>query len=181
MSVDDIVKAAEEYPTRFVVVTGGEPMIAKDVRLLTERLIADGKHVTIETSGSLPPDGIVCSLASVSPKMSNSVPGSDLDPSIRERHEKSRLNIRAFREWISHYDYQLKFVIQSGADVEEVVTLLADLNLKIPPEKVMLVPEGHTTDEIQSRAAVILDACRKYGFRFGDRLHIRLFGNKRGT
>lgn len=40
MSVDDIVKAAEEYQTHFVVVTGGEPMIAKDVRLLTERLIA---------------------------------------------------------------------------------------------------------------------------------------------
>jgi 7-carboxy-7-deazaguanine synthase len=179
--VDDIVKAAGEYPTRFVVVTGGEPMIAKDIRLLTERLIADGKHVTIETSGSLPPDGIACSLASVSPKMSNSVPGSEIDPAIRERHEKNRLNIPSFREWISHYDYQLKFVIQSGADVEEVVTLLVDLNLKIPPEKVMLVPEGHTADEIQSRAAVILDACRKYGFRFGDRLHIRLFGNKRGT
>jgi 7-carboxy-7-deazaguanine synthase len=180
-SVDDIVKAVGEYPTRFVVVTGGEPMIAKDVRLLTERLIAAGKHVTIETSGSVPPDGIACSLASVSPKMSNSVPGSDVDPSIRERHEKSRLNIHSLREWITRYEYQLKFVIQAGADVEEVVRLLSTLNLSVPPEKVLLVPEGHTSEEIQSRGSVILEACRKYGFRFGDRLHIRLFGNKRGT
>jgi 7-carboxy-7-deazaguanine synthase len=181
LPVERIVEQVCAYPTRFCVLTGGEPMIASGLRELAERLVAAGKHLTIETSGTVAPDGIRCSLASLSPKLSNTCPGEEAPAEVRYRHERERLNIPALREWIARYDHQLKFVIQSGADIEEVITYVNMLGVGDRPERIFLVPEGHTTEELDSKATVILDACRRFGFRFGDRLHIRLFGNKRGT
>jgi 7-carboxy-7-deazaguanine synthase len=181
MTVDQALALVTPHPTRFCVITGGEPMIAPDIHGLAARLVKAGKHVTIETAATVPPGGISCSLASLSPKMSNSVPGGDVSLKVRTRHEETRLNLEALRMWMDGYEYQLKFAIQSCADVDEVVPFLTSLGRTIPPERVMLMPEGNTVNKISEHTPVVLDACKRYGFRFCDRLHLRLFGNKRGT
>jgi len=50
-SAAEIVQAVQQWPCRFVVVTGGEPMINSDLPQLVRQLKAAGKHVTIETAG----------------------------------------------------------------------------------------------------------------------------------
>src|SRR5690349_19731595 len=72
-TLDQIVEQVHAHPCRYVVITGGEPMIAPDVVPLTERLNELGMHITIETAGTvLKP--VVCHLMSISPKLANSTP-----------------------------------------------------------------------------------------------------------
>ena len=46
---------------------------------------------------------------------------------------------------------------------------------------VMLMPQAATVDELQSRSAMVAELCRQTGLRFGLRLHIQLWGNRRGV
>src|ERR1700761_5037529 len=80
------------YPSRHCVLTGGEPMAASEIPALAEQLRAAGRHITIETAGTISPGGIACDLASLSPKLSNSTPAEGaISPGWRERHEALRL------------------------------------------------------------------------------------------
>lgn len=181
MSVEEVVAAVSQHPTRFVVVTGGEPMIAKDMPALLRRLHDLGKHLTIETAGTVAPDGVPCDLASLSPKLSNSTPGPDAGAWV-QRHESTRLRPDVLRAWCeSARDYQLKFVISTPADLEEARAVVASIGIAIPPEKVLLMPEGTSVEAIRSRTDLLVEACKTHGYRYSPRLHIDLFGNKRGT
>ncbi len=51
----------------------------------------------------------------------------------------------------------------------------------IPASRILLMPEGRTVAELDTTAADIAELCRSHGFRFCDRLHIRLWGDKRGV
>ena len=62
-SIEDIVAEVQRHPTRHVVLTGGEPMIAPQIRELAAELKLLGYHVTIETAATIAPDGIACDLA----------------------------------------------------------------------------------------------------------------------
>ncbi len=150
MSIDQILAEVEKHPAAHVVLTGGEPMVARGIHELAARLRALGKHITIETAWV-------------------------------ERHETSRLRPEILREWLTAYPFQLKFVFSSPADVAEIESLIAETGLAIPPAKILLMPEGTDPARIDSRRAELVDFCLKKGFRLCDRLHIRLFGNTRGT
>jgi 7-carboxy-7-deazaguanine synthase len=180
MAVADILAAVQAHPTRFVVVTGGEPMLAKDMPLLLVELRAAGKHITIETAGTIPPDGVPCDLASISPKLDNSTPGPEAGAWV-ERHERTRLQPEVLREWCRSYDVQWKFVISNNADLREAEQVIASIGLPVAPEKILLMPEGISPEALRSRLPLIIEACKARGYRYSPRLHIDLFGNQRGT
>jgi len=141
-----------------------------------------GLHVTIETAGTLPPGGIRCDLASISPKLSNSTPVPEAagTPWVT-RHEQSRLRLDCLREWLGAYPYQLKFVVSSDAQIGEIHELLDGLNCGVPAEKIGLMPEGVSTAMLAARQDFVVAACKQYGYRYCHRLQIGLFGNTRGT
>lgn len=175
-----LVAEALAQPTRFCVLTGGEPLLAEGIHDLAGRLVAAGRHVTIETAATVPPRGIACSLASLSPKLANSTPGSDASAARRRRHEARRLRLDVIREWLAGYDCQLKFVIASAGDIAEVAALLAALERPVAPERVLLMPEGGDAASLARVAGTVAAACQERGFRYCDRLHVRLYGNRRG-
>ena len=182
MSLDEIIKEVLRYPTIYVAITGGEPMIAKDIKFLIDSLIAQGKHVTVETNGTIPPNGVNVSLASLSPKLSNSQPDQKQFPLEYEmQQEKHRWNIDSLREWISKYEYQLKFVVQSLRDIDEIQELIDKINIKVEPSRILLMPEGNDIQTLHSRDELIVDLCKRNGYRYCRRLHIDIFGNKRGV
>jgi len=181
MSLDDILKKVQEHRVPHCVVTGGEPMIAKEVKGLCERLKKLGRHITIETAGTVAPENIACDLASLSPKLSNSVPSKEGADSWHERHEKTRLQPGVLREWVSQYEYQFKFVVTSVNDLEEIKTLLRDIEHPVPSEKVMLMAEGVDCQTIRGRDQTLIDICKQEGYRYCNRLQIELFGDARGT
>lgn len=181
-SIGELLAEVERHPAQHVVLTGGEPMIARDVRELAARLRAAGKHITIETAGTVSPDGIACDLASLSPKLAGSTPKpGEISPEWIERHEKTRLQPAVLREWVESYPFQLKFVVAERKDVEEIETLIAAIGVPVPAHKVLLMPEGTDTATLNSRREMLIDVCKEKGFRYCDRLHVALFGHRRGT
>lgn len=182
MSVEDIMTAVSAYECRHVVVTGGEPMVAREMPVLLRELRDQGHHITVETAGTIAPDGVAADLASLSPKLAHSTPGIDLaGPEWADKHETLRLQPSVLRQWCAAYDYQLKFVVSSQADLDEVAAVIRSIELDIPPEKVLLMPEGVDATTLRQRQSFIVEACKSLGYRYSPRLHIDLFGNTRGT
>jgi 7-carboxy-7-deazaguanine synthase len=165
-----------------VVITGGEPMIFDQIEPLCRELRAAGKHITIETAGTVFRE-LACDLMSISPKLSNSTPRNDpRDPAgaWESRHEERRLNFGALQQLIDRYpDRQLKFVVMTAADLAEIERVLAGLT-GWRPEEVFLMPEG-TAPKAPGEVSWVVRACLERGWRYAHRLHIDLFGNTRGT
>jgi len=182
MSIEQVVERVGTFPAAHVVLTGGEPMVAKGISELAGRFREVGKHITIETAGTISPNGIACDLASLSPKLCNSTPlEGEIADGWRERHEKLRLQPDVLRDWIERYPFQLKFVVEQSSDVEEIEGLLAQIGLPLPPHKVQLMPQGIDLGTIRGRNESLIDLCKQRGYRYCNRLHVELFGNTRGT
>jgi 7-carboxy-7-deazaguanine synthase len=175
LTLDQIVDEVKAHPTRHVVVTGGEPMIARDIIPLTERLHAAGRHITVETAGTVF-QPVACDLMSISPKLANSTPE---DGRWAGQHERLRIQPEVLRKLMSRYCYQLKFVIEKRADMDEVRALVETLSAD--REKVMLMPEGTDRERLRERAVWLAEICKEEGFRFSPRLHVELWGNQRGV
>ncbi|MDD2762890.1 MAG: 7-carboxy-7-deazaguanine synthase QueE [Opitutaceae bacterium] len=180
-TVGDIVAEVVRHSAPHVVLTGGEPMVAPEIRDLAGELKRLGRHVTIETAGTVAPGGIACDLASLSPKLLNSAPDPRQHTAWRRKHEALRWQPRIVREWLDAYPWQLKFVVTQPADVDEIEGMLAQLQRDVPRPKVLLMPEGTTVAALRERAAWLSDLCKQRGFRYAPRLQIELYGNKRGT
>jgi 7-carboxy-7-deazaguanine synthase len=175
MAIDEIVERAGSYhAARHVVLTGGEPMIAPGIVGLSNRLRERGLHITIETAGTVFAD-LACDLMSISPKLSNSTP----EGSFRSQHERLRIQPETLKRLMAQYDYQLKFVIARQSDIGEMQVLLEDLGA--PARKVVLMPEGIDAATLNKRGVWLAEVCKEFGYRLSPRLHVLLWGNKRGT
>ncbi len=181
MEVWAVVEAVRAHPAKHVVLTGGEPMIAPDIHELAFQLSELGYHITIETAATVLPRGIACDLASLSPKLAHSAPDNRLDDTWREKHEKLRWQPEVVASWIAHGNYQLKFVISSEADLEEMERMVADTLCVVPRDKILLMPEGTTVEKLRASASWLGELCKQRGYRYAPRLHVELYGNKRGT
>ncbi len=178
MALEEILARVTRFRTHYTVVTGGEPMIAPQVVPLTEALRQMGQHVTIETAGTVfaPVD---CHLMSISPKMSNSTPVERDEGRWAATHDRLRLQTGVLRRLMSAYEYQLKFVLQREDDLGEIKGLVDELHAN--PQRVVLMPEGTDADVLRERATWLVEICKQEGFRFSPRLHIDLYGNRRGV
>ena len=174
LTLEQILQAVEAHPARHVVVTGGEPMIAPAIVDLTNRLRDLGMHITIETAGTVF-QPVECDLMSISPKLANSTPTGDQ----AARHERLRIQIGPLRQLMERYDYQLKFVVEKREDMAELRKLVGDLGA--PPDRVILMPEGTDPAPLRERALWLAEICKQDGFRFSPRLHIDLYGSRRGV
>jgi len=178
MSVATIVDAVTQYPARHAVVTGGEPMIAPGIVELTEGIRRLGMHVTVETAGTVYTP-VACDLMSISPKLANSTPREREGGTWAAQHERLRYQPEVLRKLMADYDHQLKFVVASPDDMAEIAKILEDT--RADRSRVVLVAEGITSDVIRERASWLTGICKREGFRFSPRLHIDLWGNRRGV
>jgi len=176
-SIEKIIQTVQQWPSKFVVITGGEPMVNPDLPQLVQKLKASGKHITIETAGIAFIPALPCDLMSISPKLSNSTPD---DPKLAAVHEDSRLDIAVLRELIDNYEYQLKFVVDSEADLPEIQQTIEEIG-NVDSEKVMLMPQAATRDELLAKSPMVADICKRTGFAFCHRLQVLLWNNERGT
>jgi 7-carboxy-7-deazaguanine synthase len=181
--VADLVEETKRWSCPFVVITGGEPLVGGDLSAraglaeLTHQLRALGKHVTIETSGLAFAANLACDLMSISPKLGNSV---STKPDLVADHERTRLDREILTALIEAYACQLKFVVEAPEDIAEIRALLDELPA-VPSERILLMPQATTREELLARAPLVARLCQETGFRFGPRLHVLLWGRQRGT
>jgi len=111
MSVDDVAARVRDYNCDVVEITGGEPLLQKEVYPLMERLLDEGRTVMVETGGHLSADAVPAGVIRV---IDVKCPGSGESGKV---HWPNLDRLRSSDE--------LKFVIQDRADYEfarDVVT-----------------------------------------------------------
>jgi 7-carboxy-7-deazaguanine synthase len=83
------------------------------------------------------------------------------------------------RRLMAKYSYQLKFVISEPGDLQEVCLMVGDLG--VDRSRVILMPEGVDAAALAVRGRWLVEICKREGFRFSPRLHVDLWGNRRGV
>ncbi|MHA1680829.1 MAG: 7-carboxy-7-deazaguanine synthase QueE [Promethearchaeota archaeon] len=160
--IGDVIQKAR--PTR-VVFTGGEPLLFKDdieriVRLIVEK-IGSIRTIYIETNGTIDPGRYLSGNPAVS---------FNVSPKL------TRTNYSVFPRDRTVYKFVAK---PSDADRDELLTRIKEL----PEEarrRACIMPEAKTRDEYLDRAADVAEFCIEHGINFGPRLHLLLWGGKRG-
>jgi 7-carboxy-7-deazaguanine synthase len=177
ITVAEAVAAIRHFGIKHVVITGGEPFLqAEPLTELCQKLHEQGHHLTIETNGTIFVP-IKADLISLSPKLANSTPIADSMWITRQQRE--RINQKALRQFFDNYNCQVKFVVDTPNDLVEIEQLAKQLN--IPPLLIILMPQGTTEEILKSKQLWLAELCKQYGYRYSPRLHINIWGDKRGT
>lgn len=176
MTIDAIRAKVLSYETRHVVITGGEPMVHVELGALLEAIADPSLHITIETSGIAFVGGLKCDLMSISPKLSNSTPENAKDA---ETHEQQRFNLEAMQQLIDGYDYQIKFVVDSPDDLNEIAGTIQELK-NVNPYKIMLMPQATEQAEYVGKLSMVAEIAKSTGFALSPRLQVLLWNNSKG-
>ena len=159
--------AARLGPAPLLVVTGGEPLQHPGISDLLEQAVARWPRVEVETSGIAPPPFAHERLAyNVSPKL----------PSATARWEETWAHVPA---WLAQPRATFKVVVGDPPDPDDACRLIAEGRL--PAERVMLMPEGLTDEAVRKHGAELAELCARHGWRLSPRLHIWMWGARRGV
>ncbi len=176
--LERILACVRNYKAAHAVVTGGEPMIAPEIVSLTNHLHNEGMHITIETAGTVF-QPVHCDLMSISPKLSNSVPLTREEGRWAAQHERLRYQPDVLRRLMASFVHQFKFVVTDPVDLVEIQTLEKDLG--ISPAAIILMAEGTDSDTLRERGQWLVEICKERAYRFSPRLHVDLWGARRGV
>ncbi len=177
ITVAESVAAITRYRCKHVVITGGEPFIQSEALIeLCRELDARGHHITIETNATRFAN-VAAHLISMSPKLRNSNP--PIDDRFFKRHERERIRPDVIRKFLDTYSCQVKFVVDTPEDLAEIRALQMDIG--IPAEAILLMPQGTTTTVLQRKQEWLVDLCKENGYRYSPRVHVDIWGDKRGV
>ncbi len=178
LTITQIAERAQSFGASHVVITGGEPMIAPEMAALTEAIAATGAHITIETAGTVY-QAVRCDLMSISPKLANSTPWNREGGRWAPQHERLRYRPAVLSKLMADYAYQIKFVVASPSDLEEIEKMQSELGAAAG--QIVLMPEGINREVLRERGLWLAEICKEHGYRFSPRLHVELWGNQRGV
>jgi 7-carboxy-7-deazaguanine synthase len=168
VAIEDLwrsLRALGEAP--LLVVSGGEPLEHHGIDVLLAAAVENWAMVEVETSGLLPPPFRHERLFyNVSPKL----------PSATPRWVETWRNTPA---WIEESNAVFKIVVGDPPDADDALRLIGEHQL--PRERVLLMPEGLTDAKLRERALVLAETCKHAGLRMSPRLHVWLWGAKRGV
>ncbi|MFZ9659145.1 MAG: 7-carboxy-7-deazaguanine synthase QueE [Arcobacteraceae bacterium] len=174
--IEEVSKYLPSYKAD-IVITGGEPLLYwqdQEFQNFLKYWIINNYSVTIETNGSI---DIVLNqewhkniIFSLSVKLSNS--GESL---------QKRINIKSLKTIIDFTtESYLKFVINkdflplASKEIEDILK-------QIPSCDVYVMPLGDTAEAIDKNSLSVIEFAIDKGFKYSDRLHIRVWNNKRGV
>ncbi len=171
LTPDEVAEAVRGLAPRNVVLTGGEPLLQRrQLAPLAERLKGEGYRLEVETNGTVGPGplGELVDQFNVSPKLAHSG-----NAGLR------RIVPAVLQELAATGRAWFKFVVASPADLEEVREVCRAAGAE--PGRVVLMPEGTTAAVLAERGRWLAEACTREGYRFSTRLHILLWGDRRGV
>lgn len=174
LPAERIAAEIARFPCRRLVLTGGEPLLQQDGWLKVLDALPGGPagwSVEVETNGTLVPDEAfeaAVSQFNVSPKLAN----SGMPSSLRLRNDALSYFAASPKAWF-------KFVLAAPEDAEEILEI--QRRLHIDSGRILVMPEGRNSAALDRHAPAVAAACLAHGWRFCDRLHIRLWGEKRGV
>lgn len=174
LSAEEIANELKKINCKNVVLTGGEPLLQQDelaelIHLL--RKADENYHFEIETNGTILPSEAFDRLVNqynVSPKLAN----SNNPLKIREKE-------KVYNFFSNNAKAVFKFVVSTPDDLSEVLDLIQKYSIN--HNKVFLMPEGTSPENLKAKQQWLIEECKKNNFNYTDRLHIHIYGNKRGV
>lgn len=178
-AVHDVVHKVRAMGVPLVVVSGGEPLLQRAaLGELLDALLYSGIHVEVETNGTqLPPplwtdpaerpEGVTLRY-NVSPKLAHSG-----DP------EEQRIHPGVLQVFAALPSTAFKFVARTVADLDEVAAVVE--RAQIPPGQVWVMPEGVTQQTVHQHATALGTEVVARGWNMTTRLHVQVWGNRRGV
>jgi 7-carboxy-7-deazaguanine synthase len=166
----EVARRLEALAVRTVVLTGGEPLI-QQAKLPALMDLVPELQWHVETNGTIMPSEALRARVghwTVSPKLSNS------QVALRRR-----IRPRALAELAALPGTAFKFVVTGPADVGEVERFAAEHG--IGAEQVWIMPEGTAAGEVIATHQATIDATLAAGFNSSTRLHVLLWGDRRGV
>lgn len=174
----ELVEWIERESVGRLIWTGGEPLIqqkaiARCLHLLDERADLAGRErevVEVETNLTVRPIPELLARVdqwNLSPKLASSGQG------LRERRKPELFQLFAANERAF-----FKFVVLDAADCEEMETCISEFQLA--RSRVILMPEARTPEQLRERQAQVAEMALSLRVRFSSRVHLELFGGKRG-
>ncbi|WP_455365634.1 7-carboxy-7-deazaguanine synthase QueE [Kaarinaea lacus] len=162
MSIDEIMERVRQYPTRWVTVTGGEPLAQKNCLQLLVELCDAGYQVSLETSGAMPVKDVDQRVIKV---MDLKTPASgEVDKNLSEN-----------LQYLLAHD-QIKFVICDEQDYQWAKKIIEDRCLTDKYE-VLMSPSFGQMDATQLAGWILRDGL---AVRFQLQLHKILWGDEPG-
>lgn len=174
VTIGDAIDQITGYPLKRLVVTGGEPMLQqKGILELARGLKADTPEywIEVETNGTIAPEPDVIAAVdqfNVSPKLENS-----------GNSEAHRRKDKAMQTLVRCGKADFKFVVTDEVDITEILELKDAYD--IPPERIFLMPEGRTKEEVEANTDRLVEVATQLGFNVTTRLHVLIWGAKRGV
>jgi 7-carboxy-7-deazaguanine synthase len=174
ITTDQVAEKIASFPCTHVIITGGEPLLQDEAwqSVISELLKKDASYqFEVETNGTMIPSSGLdqhISQYNVSPKLDN----SGNEASLRIKEDALAFFSGTPKAWF-------KFVISDEGDLSEVEKLIAEHSL--PIGRILLMPEGRDMATLEKRRLWLAEMCRDRGFRYSDRLHVQLWGSKRGV
>jgi organic radical activating enzyme len=174
LSIDQAAGEIGRYPCLNIIFTGGEPLLqgtALAALIGQLRELNSSYRFEFETNGTRKPSPEIEAFEpryNVSPKLSNSRLAAD-----------QRLDEEVLRFFAQCPRATFKFVCQTEADIHEVRQLVDQIG--IPAERVILMPEGTSPEQLAERRSWLIGKCLEFGYRFSDRIHVAVWGHRRGV
>lgn len=170
-TVAEVAQLVNASASRRLILTGGEPLLQqRALKELFARLAPD-IVVEVETNGTIAPE----------PEALRRVNQWNVSAKLSSAGDPEQFRIRpdvlgTFRGTASAY---LKLVVRTNSDYAEADALVQ--RLAWPSERVLLMPEATDREQLRARSLDVAQAAHARGFRFSSRLHLELWGGRRGT
>lgn len=152
-----------------LVITGGEPLMQQKGMEALLREVPDWL-AEVETNGTILPSEYLLERCqfNCSPKLSNS-----------GNHVQRRIRAEVLGV-LNRVNTNFKFVVRNDDDVEEVETDFVTA-LSLDPEKILLMAEGVTMEEVAQNARNVVEIAKRKGYRLLNRLHCDIWGAQRAV
>ena len=170
MSPDAVLEQLDTMDVDMVVITGGEPLLQqRRLRPLLEGIRERAWRIEVETNGTIAPDHATAALVdrfNVSPKLDNS------GVALADRVVPAAL--RSFRDGGQAV---FKFVVEEPEELDEVAAMVDEHGL----QPVVIMPEGTDAEVVVARLRSLAEPVLKRGWSLSPRLHVLIWGDRRGV
>ena len=167
LTLESLLHQVKEAGPQNVVVTGGEPLEHPALVPLVRGLRALPRRIEVETAGvAVPPD----------------IPVDQWNVSLKLAHSGVPLERRLVAPAIDRFrdlGAWFKFVVGDERDLDEVLAIQSRHALL--SDRILLMPLGMRRAEQHALMPRVIGWCTRHGFRFSPRLHILVWGPRRGV
>lgn len=163
---EDLAARILSYNSPGLVITGGEPLLQAPAIEKLLSLLPDSVFVEIETNGTIAPTPALAARVNqwnVSPKLAHS------------GNSTPTLCAQVLKDFVATGHAWFKFVVQGEEDWPAIAALC------LPQERIILMPCATTREQLATARPAVVDMCLRHRVRFGDRLHVALWGDKKGV